>query len=161
MKTLVLSAAIFVGYAVQASASDQLALSLGVEPGAYSLNELAQLKAAMDSDDQARIRAILNGSEAISTQSLGITPGHQQLAASIDVDPNDFSTAEIVAIRAAIEDDDATRARFLMNGDAVVSTRSFGFSAGHEQIARSLGVNPADYTLAELTEMKADSYDDN
>ena len=41
----------------------------------------------------------------------------------------------------------------------VTATRARNaFSAGHIQLARNMGVNPADYTLAELTAMNIGAY---
>lgn len=45
-------------------------------------------------------------------------------------------------------------------GDAEIVTRNSGtLSAGHRQLARNMGVNAADYSLAELSAMYIGEYD--
>ena len=42
------------------SGADQLALSLGVQPGALTASELSQLQSAVNDDDQDRVQFILD-----------------------------------------------------------------------------------------------------
>lgn len=56
-----------------AFANDMLARSLGVEPGVYSLNELTNLKTALENDDRKTARQILRtGGTAAQTGELVI-----------------------------------------------------------------------------------------
>lgn len=162
MKTLLLSTAIILGVAVQAQANDQLAHSVGVEPGQYTTAQLVQLMTAQTDDNTALFNHLLDefDSNVISTQSGGISAGHRQLAASLGVDPTDFSVAELVQLRVAREDGDAIAERAIMaNGGDVISTQSGGITGGQRQLAASLGVDPADYTVNELAGMYIDAHD--
>ncbi|WP_208349112.1 hypothetical protein [Pseudaestuariivita rosea] len=62
-------AAIAFALATPALANDKLAGSVGVEPGQFTLNELASLKAAQDGDDRIAF-GFEGGSEIVSTQSI-------------------------------------------------------------------------------------------
>lgn len=162
MKTLLLSSALILSVAVQAQAGDQLALSASVEPGQYTTSQLVQLMAAEADDNTALYNHLIEefDTNVVSTQSGGISAGHQQLAASLGVSANDFSLSELVQLRSARDNDDASMERFIMSvaGD-VISTQSGGISGGQAQLAASLGVNPADYSLSELTRMYIDAHD--
>jgi hypothetical protein len=67
MKRFALSTALVAGLAAPAIASDQLALTLGVEPGAYTTAELIELRRAMEEGDRTRINFILSGEASEST----------------------------------------------------------------------------------------------
>ncbi len=162
MTRFALTTALVLGLATPALANDQLARSLGVEPGAYSLTELVQLQTAMEDNDRSRIRNILNGNnDVMSTQSFGVSAGHAQLAASIGVNAEEYSLGEIVALRTAIEENDTQRINLIRSGDdAVLSTQGTSVSPGERQLALSLGVEPGQYTLTELVQIQSDREDD-
>ncbi|MBL9060669.1 MAG: hypothetical protein JNK88_11680 [Mangrovicoccus sp.] len=166
MKTFILTAAIALA-AAPVLASDQLARNLGVTPGAYSLTELARLKAAKDnigpgeSDRMAALMAMF-GSDTVSSQSAGITSGHAQLAANAGVDPQDYSLAEIVMLRAAVRDGDEARIRFLQRGSAAaMSTQSAGIAPGHRQLAANAGIDPAMYSVQETARIWVETHTDD
>ncbi len=156
---LALTTALVLAAAAPAFASDQLALSLGVEPGTATVQELALLKSSIDSADENTVfafdgvKAKIAG-DVVSTQSVG---GNSQLAASLGVTGG--TVGELAALKGAIESADenngfavdAIRAR--INGD-VVSTQNV-ITPGHEQFAASLGVSAQDYTIFELIELKS------
>lgn len=66
MKTFILSTAIALSLVAPAVASDQLARSLGVEPGVFSTAQLVQLRAAQENDDRALVAYILSGDAAVN-----------------------------------------------------------------------------------------------
>ncbi len=146
-----------VAFGAPAMASDQLARSLGVDASQYTLAELAQLQVAIEEGDQTRVDFILSGgANAISGQASGAA----QLAANVGVQPGNFSLTELVQLKTATEAGDQTRVNFITSGGAdVVSTQSF-VSPGQAQLAASLGLDPAEYTLAELASIAADREDD-
>lgn len=78
----------------------QLALLVGVEPGAYSVNEMIRLKTAIQEGDRNAIAFILSGSNDNSAKSdIGmVTPGKVQLAASLGLDPAAHTSAELGAL---------------------------------------------------------------
>ncbi|MCR8724030.1 hypothetical protein [Frigidibacter sp. ROC022] len=81
----------------------QLALSLGVEPGAYSLADLTRLEQARQDNDAETERAILTG-EVHNPVSEAVTPAKEQLAATVGVNPADYTLAELTAMNAALYD---------------------------------------------------------
>ncbi|QBY01069.1 hypothetical protein E2K80_10295 [Rhodophyticola sp. CCM32] len=111
MKRFALTTALALAVAAPAFANDQLAASLGVDAGDYTVAELIQLRDAQENGDYSVARYIRNGggSETISTQSFGGTSA------------SDF------ALRVLEEGDDHIRANFVRNGGAeTVSTQSYG-----------------------------------
>lgn len=75
-----------------------------------------------------------------------------QLENTLGVEPGVYTTAELVAIKGSRDSDTGFN---IPNRDgAVVSTQSTGFSASHIALANAVGVNPADYSTAELVGIK-------
>lgn len=149
MKTFALAAIAAVAaasVAAPAVANDQLARTLGVEPGAYSTVELIQLRQAVEEQDSSRINYILSDAAEVT----GTTP-NPQFARSVDA-PG-ASISDIQVILSALEENDSDRARFQAGGD-VVSTQSFGVTAGQRQLAATLGVDAAAYSVAELIQLR-------
>lgn len=156
MKRLVLTTAVALGLAVPAFAADQIAGHLNVAPGAYSQTELARLKAAQnagDAEQVAALKALFDGT-AVSTQSVGVEPGHAQLAANLGLDPNAYTTAELVRIKAARSEGDGEQVAALESlyaGDSV-STQSGGVNGGQRQLAARAGVDPETTSLQETVD---------
>ena len=156
----ILPAAIAALIAAPALASDQLAAQLGVAPGTYSAGELIQLSRAVEENDHQRIRQITVGT-VNSTQSVGISAGHAQLAAQLGVDPTSYSVNELIVLRRALEDNDSVTVNRLTGGSgAIVSTRNTP-GAGDMQLANMLGVDPMAYTTAELAQMTFSRFSDD
>ncbi|MDJ1015799.1 MAG: hypothetical protein QNJ35_04730 [Paracoccaceae bacterium] len=165
MKLIALTTALAVAAAAPAFANnDQLARSLGVEPGVLTTSQLVQIKSAIESDDdngnryaKALIERFTGG--VVSTMSTGVSAGHAQLAAQFGVDPADVSASELAVIKGAVESEndsgnrqvDALIERFT---GGVVSTMSSGISTGHAQLAASLDLDPNEYSVAELAAIK-------
>ena len=107
MKPIALTAALVAALSAPAAfASDSLAASIGVAPGQYTTAELIQLRTALEDNDTAQVRFLMNGG----------APG-----------PVDGSIAYQARIRQAIEDQDSAELRYLLNtGSEVISTQSFG-----------------------------------
>ncbi|WP_227284160.1 hypothetical protein [Boseongicola sp. H5] len=140
MTRIALTTALALSLAAPAFANDQLAASLGVDAGDYSVAELIQLRSALENDDHSHVAFLLNGgSETISTQSFAAPAfANAQLAASLGVDAGDYTLAELIQLRSALENDDHSHVAFLLNGgDEQVSTQSFG-EPEHVAIARAL-----------------------
>ncbi|SDJ12610.1 hypothetical protein [Aliiruegeria lutimaris] len=81
-----------------------------------------------------------------------------QLATVLGVQGQGFSQSELIQLKAANDDGDATRINFLLeNGGAASVTASTKSAAepGVQQLAASLGVNAADYSRGELVALKA------
>ena len=70
--------------------TDQLAKQLGVDPGAYTLNQLVQLQDAVNDDDTTRAAFILGQANGVSSRASTALPGapnagETQLALSLGV----------------------------------------------------------------------------
>ena len=143
MKTLIASAALALTFTVPAFANDQLAASLGVDAGQYTLSELAGIIANNASDDGIGFKVSAAGDTSFSTR--GVQSGGtvfelaQQIANDASDDDIDFPVKSIDEVRA--------------------STR--GMVGGHPQLAASLGVDAGSYTLAELAGIVADRASDD
>lgn len=81
---------------------------------------------------------------------------NSQLEATLGVAPGVYTSAELAAIKGSYDTD--TGYNFPVRDSGVVSTQSTGFSAGHLALAAQVGVNPADFSTAELAGIKG-SYD--
>ncbi len=152
------AAAIAATLAAPAFASDNLAASLGVEPGVYTTSQLVQLKAAQADDDHSRIRQIK--AEAAAGGFNG-TADFSQVAGSIDAEG--LGASEIVALKAAIDEDDADRIFGLRNGTDVASDTTFSTRGGpvSGQLSASVGVAPGTLSTSELVQLKAAQAEDD
>jgi len=156
MKRLVATAAaLLIG--TSAFASDQFARSLGIEPGVYTDAELVELRAAMDADDEQRIRQLTRNHDGavVSTQSYGtMSDASTQLARSVGLEPGVYTDEQMIRIRAAMDGEDNLVLRQLIRegGSEVLSTQSIGTTEGDAQLARILGVDSAEMSRAELAE---------
>lgn len=162
MRLLILSTAIGLTLVAQASANDQLALSMGMEPGVYSTTELLQLQAALDDNNQILFQHLMTEfSDASAHDRAGTTttsPSVQQLANSIGVPPDQFTLSELLQLHTAIQESDTNTVAFILNGGSEAPVDG-SYSQGHLQLAREMGVDPADYTVSELANMFIGAYD--
>lgn len=171
MKLLLVAtlAALTFGAGAQAShGSDQLASSLGVEPGKYSLSQLARLKALRGDDyDQYQIKEIVeNPEKAQSNLRTGHrnafdsnSPGWNNLALSLGVEPGRYSPQQLVALKSAKVDNDQSRIAFITSGGHP-ETGTSEVSAGAVQLALSLGLEPGLYSLNQLVRIRGYIKDD-
>jgi len=85
-----------------------------------------------------------------------------QLARQLGVEPGVYTNAQLAVIKAAQEEDDSLALKWAMGQtDIVVSTQSIGGGGRmDEQLARTVGADPADHSTAELTYMFFDQYAD-
>jgi hypothetical protein len=140
---------------------DQLAASAGVSGNGLSQAQLIQILDAQRDNDTQRVEFILSqagqGSVAISNMGGAGASVDAQLAARAGVEPGRFTTNELERlIRADRENDTQTRA-FILSGESRADANpSNVVTPGQEQLAAVLGVNAADYSLAELTVLYAD-----
>jgi len=78
----------------------QLAAQLGVNPADYTVAELAAIKGSFDSDMGYNI-PVRGG--VVSSQSVGISAAHAQLAAAEGVNPADYTLGEVLSLKAQRE----------------------------------------------------------
>ncbi|TCO70282.1 hypothetical protein [Rhodovulum euryhalinum] len=136
----------------------QLAKSLGVAPGDHSVAQLTQMRSALEDGDMTTFRYIRDNLRigGFSTKAQP-SAGRIAFAEKIEVDPTSMSFADMYRLSLATSTaQPGPVAAFWKNRDPSNPSRRASYvSQGEAQIAAGLGVDPADYTLAELTRMKA------
>lgn len=90
----------------------QIANYLGVEAGAYSASELAQLLGARNAGDTFAFNNLLDRAGATAGT---VSQGREQLAAQAGVSAADYSTAELIQIRVAQRKGDLQALNFYIN----------------------------------------------
>jgi hypothetical protein len=142
--------------------TDQLALSLGVQPGSLTLSELVQLDTAVRDDDQSAIKFILSKANGTVTRTQSFdgtaNAGEAQLAAQAGVQPGALSTSDMIALTEAKRTNDDEAAKFILSGsnNNGAASNSGVVTPGKAQLAAALGVDPAAYTTADLWAMYRD-----
>ena len=168
MKRLIAATLATLAFGAGAQAShgtDQLAYSLGVEPGAYSLSQLVRLKSLRSEDsNQFLIGEILDHPEGTSsdlrthhrTAPDPDLPGWRNLALSLGVEPGRFSPQDLVELKSAMEQNDRTRVDFILSSKSSDDRANRSrMSSGSAQLARSVGVEPGLYSTEQLIRLKA------
>lgn len=132
----------------------QLALSAGVQPGEYTRTELINIIEARKQNDDTRLNYFLSGSNRASSTSLN-GPGLDQLAAAAGVAPGIYTANELQQIIKAKADGDDDVIRFILSGEnRKAANPAEVVTPGEAQLAALIGVDPAQYTLAELVAMQ-------
>ncbi len=140
--------------AQQKASKEQLASQIGVDPSEYTLQELAtlncRLEGAANENERKRILSDFDGKDLLPNAET--TESKMQLAASLEVDPSEYTVKELALLKHIIESEDCN----VSNPQqwAKVGERVTNETAGAKrQLAMTLGVKPEDYTLAELVKM--------
>lgn len=135
-------------------AKEQLALQLGVNADDYTTSELTQMKCIMDGDyseaEKNRLLGGIKGYGAISEAASDL--GKEQLAMSIGVNPDDYTSEQLTLLKSMIEDDTCTLEEakaYVAQGETLTPEAA----SAKQQLAAALGVDPTAYTLVELTKM--------
>lgn len=149
MTRTLIASALVAALAAPAFANSQLENILGVEPGVYTTAELVAIKGSFDSDTGYNVP---ERGAVVSTQSTGFSQGHIALANDLGVNPADYSTAELVAIKGSFDSDTGFN---VPERGGVVSTQSVGISAGHAQLAANAGVDASAYSVGEILALTA------
>lgn len=137
----------------------QLALSAGVQPGEYTRAELINIIEARKQNDDTRLNYFLSGSNRASDVSLN-APGLDQLARSAGVEPGIYTADELQRIIKAKSDGNDEIVRFIVSGEnRKAANPAEVVTPGEAQLAALVGVDPAQYTLAELIAMQPNSND--
>jgi len=97
----------------------------------------------------ALILATLSGAAFAASPVAGVSAGEAQLALAAGVQPGSLSKADILALIEAKRDNDAAAVNFYLSG-ANQSSSVANDNAGAAQLALALGVQPGEYTTAEL-----------
>lgn len=91
---------------------------------------------------------------AVGAAAAAGNPGKDQLARSLGVDGDQFTTAQLIQLQTAKRDNNAEAVRFILSqagSDAVALSSD---SAGQIQRAKTLGVEPGRFTPAELSQLE-------
>ncbi len=144
-------------FAASPTSDAQLAASAGVAAGQYTAAELNAIIDARRDNDLSALNYYLSGTNR-SDGAQGDSSG--QLANLAGVAPGTFSSSELALIIEAHKDDDADKAAFILSGkNRTISAEAAAVTPGEAQIASVLGLDPAEYTLAELTRLWAAAND--
>ena len=143
--------------AASPTADAQLAASAGVAVGQYTAAELQSIITARRDNDTARLNFFLSGANRTGNVQ-GDSSG--QLAKLAGVAPGTFSASELALIIEANKDNTSKTGAFIRSGaNRVASAEASVVTPGEVQLAAALGVDPAQYTLAQLISMTADLTD--
>ncbi|KKM00107.1 hypothetical protein LCGC14_1807740 [marine sediment metagenome] len=160
IKTLLTAAAAATAFAAAIPATAQpvsqseaqLARSLGVDAGQFSLNQLVKLK-NLSTEDRSeamnRIDFVRDNARQVSRDSVNVDT--TQFSRSLGVEPGTLSTTQLQRLQTALVENDTVRADYIRNGTASNAPST----AGKAQLAASLGVSADAYTLPELVALQS------
>lgn len=134
-------------------AAEQLAAKLGLNADAYSVTELNIIDRALQEGDANTANLYLKGGNRVASGN-SVTAGSAQIAANLGLDPSKYSLAELTIIDSARKAKNDDLAAFYTSGRNRDIRGGIGeVGEGKAQLAASLRVNPADYSLSELTRL--------
>lgn len=140
--------------APNASSNSQLAASAGVDAGVYTAAELQAIIDAKRDNDTAKANYFITGANranpALNTEGVGL----EQLARAAGVQPGQYTQAELIGIIDARKANDDRALNYWLTQANRVAPNSAD-NPGKIQLAKILGVNPDDYTLADLVLMQS------
>ena len=139
----------------------QLAASAGVSAADFNSAQLIRLTEAQAENDRETVRFILSQrASSVSRSDMGgVKPGAVQLAGSLGVEAGRYTLDELIRLDRARQANDEETYRFILSGQNRVQTGATAGNAGAAQLAAALGVNAADYSLAELTALYTGTFD--
>ena len=159
LSALVLALGSSAAFAAGSVSNDaQLAARAGVEVGAYSVSELnALIQARKDGDANAESFVLNRGLRAEVKPG---TAAAAQLEAALNVEPGRYTYPELLAIAVSRSRNDAPGVALTISGlNRTASNDASVVTPAEAQLAAQLGVDPAAYTLAELTALNAAAHD--
>lgn len=139
-RTLIAAVVAATAFAGPALANDQLARSLGVAPGALSVNQLVELRHAVEENDritESFIRAQANGASVSNVATFSSRDGG-------------LSVNDVIERAHAAEEDDTVTVRFI---EARANGEITSGASNADQLALSLGVTPGALSANELIEL--------
>ena len=144
-------------FAASPSSDAQLAASAGVSVGEYTAAELQSIIDARRDNNLSALNYYLSGANR-SDNAQGDASG--QLANLAGVAPGTYSASELALIIEARKNNDAEQAAFILSGNnRNTAADAAAVTPGEAQIAAALGLDPAQYTLSELTQLWAAAND--
>lgn len=138
----------------QQATKAELAARLGVDAAGHTLHELSVLTCRVSGaeNDREKARLIRDFNTADLTPPPTSRVGHEQMAEMLGVSADDYTTAQLVLLRALSEDESCNVPDPLAyaRGDERLTPTS---AAAKNQLALSMGVDPTEYSLVELVKM--------
>ncbi|MEO5619762.1 MAG: hypothetical protein ABIQ85_02485 [Cypionkella sp.] len=128
----------------------QLAGEAGVAAGQYSAAELQNIINARRANDESVVNFYVSGTNR--TQGTGDAAG--QLAKTAGVAAGSYATSDLQLIINAQRENKPNDVAYILSGADRAKTADSS-TAGKAQLAGALGVNAADYTLAQLVALDA------
>lgn len=135
----------------------QLAQIAGVQPGKYSRAELLNIIDARSDNDEQALSFYLSGANRASGQASDASLA--QLAGPAGVSADGYSASELARLTDARRENDAAAVSFIVNRAAKAPLPAEAVTPGEAQLAALVGVDPADYTLAELVALQPQADD--
>ena len=103
--------------------------------------------------------AVLSLAAAAAALPASANIGKDQFAATLGVDGDLYTMGELIRLDQALEENDLTTARAILDGDLRQGLGDVPeVTAATVQLAASLGVDPADHSPAELARMHTDRF---
>jgi hypothetical protein len=147
-----------VASAGEVSSDAQLAGAAGVAANQYTAAELQNIINARRDNDQTAVNFYISHADRAEAHG----DAGDQLAKLAGVAPGKYSASELQLIINAQAKNDLDDVSAILSGASRVSVDGTGtVSAGKAQLAAALGLNPADYTLAQLTALDYDNSSSN
>jgi hypothetical protein len=138
--------------AAQTSTDTQLAGAAGVAAGQFTTAELQNIITARRENDANTVQFYLTHTNR--TETTGDASG--QLAKLAGVAQDKYSANELQCLITAKTNNDAQTIAFITSGaDRNTTDNLSTVSAGKAQLAGALGLNPADYSVAQLVILDA------
>lgn len=135
----------------------QLALAAGVEPGKYTRSELVNILDAQSDGDVSRLAFYLSGENRAQGQ---VSPESvAQLAAAAGVSGRGYTATELLQLEAARNLDNDKTVSFILNRAGKPAAAAEVVTAGEAMLAAVVGVDPAQYTLAQLVALQPEAND--
>lgn len=139
-------------FAGSPSTDSQLAASAGVPAGQYTAAELINIIEARRDNNQTALDYYLSG---VNREASGSTIGSAELARAAGVPAGQYTVNELTVIIEAKRDGDLDLANFYASGkNRVPANEASVVTPGEATLAALVGVDPAQYTLAELIQMQ-------
>ena len=136
------------------SGKDQLARALGVDANQFTTAQLAQLSEAKRTNDTEAWNFIVNQAAGNIPASDAGSAGNTQRALTLGVEPGRFTAVELSQLETAKRNGDTEVWKFITSGaNRTAAAAAEVVTPGKAQLAASLGVNPAEYTLTELGQL--------
>lgn len=154
---LVLTGTAFAG---QPSSNAQSAALAGVEVGVYTAAELQNILAAQRDGDQAKLDYYLSLTNRTQADA-GSRLATGQLAATAGVPSGEYTRFEVANIVDARENGNASKLDYyLSHENRKPAAPASAVSPTEARIAKELGLDPTQYTLAELVALEPSDSND-